>query len=124
MVTPSLNWADSEIMHEIDVYRRKCKFGEENISLLTFKTYSQQACLLECRTMKAFEKCGCIPWNYPQVKGNKTCSGFQTQHCFQDTFNHFNKLECECPLECNRVKYTYWVDAQKIDAKNDLEPYK
>ena len=122
MVAPSVLKADQQVKDAIDVDRRECRFPEENKSLKVFKSYSRQACLLECRTEKATNLCGCTPWNYPYVSTNKTCTNVATTECFEVVFNNIEDNECDCLMECNLVKYSFWVDAQRMerDCETDL----
>ena len=43
---------------------RKCAFSFE-IKLNTFVRYSYTNCMAECRGTMFYQKCGCIPFNYP-----------------------------------------------------------
>ena len=54
---------------DIDLKKRKCKFGSEGIEeSKMFRSYTQESCGFECMTEEALKVCGnCIPWNMPQV---------------------------------------------------------
>lgn len=50
--------------------RRKCVKRNEDleaagIEMKAFSNYSQESCLLECRARLLFDKCGCLPYYYP-----------------------------------------------------------
>lgn len=47
--------------------RRKCRFRKDNHDLKLFSQYSQAACEFECQIQMATRKCGCVPWDYPQL---------------------------------------------------------
>ena len=63
--------ADDNI-RSLSLAKRKCMFEDEKLKMYNFskvfKLYSKSACDLHCHIKLVEEKCGCIPWNYPQVR--------------------------------------------------------
>ena len=62
--------------------KRKCVTHNENlngtgIKMETFANYSRPSCLLECRANILFERCGCLPYYFPDFskpwKKRTTC---------------------------------------------------
>ena len=63
--------------------RRNCIMQNEDLSgtgivLEAFKNYSRPNCLLECRARVMYDKCGCLPFYYPNFsevwKKDTTCN--------------------------------------------------
>ena len=50
---------------------RGCRFAHENAQMVTYENYTQKKCIFECQLKHAFRKCGCIPWNYPDISSGK-----------------------------------------------------
>ena len=88
--------------------RRKCLSHDENFNLLPhdqareykpkyFAHYTMQGCIMECRANYALEKCGCLPYYYPEFKdgSNKTKNG---------TMCNLEQLPCLSNISC---KYNY-----------------
>ena len=94
----------------IDEKRRKCRFATHNKGLTLFRRYSQGACQFECQIKMAIEKCGCVPWDYPQLaEANLTevCEGWG-RHCFEsDLRNDAKRLKfCRhCLPDCSITRY-------------------
>ena len=67
----------------------------------TFKGYTQSACLFECQIQYAYDKCKCIPWNYPHIEsGIPICHRF-SQDCFEIAMGDTNSsVACNCPFDC------------------------
>lgn len=73
-VNPSEMYSKPE-MKNLAVSTRKCIFSEEADDTiygsvkernLTYITYTYHNCLAECRASIVKEKCGCIPYYFPQ----------------------------------------------------------
>ena len=61
----------TESLRQLDIAERQCKFKDETEGLQFMRQYTEKGCEFECRLRKATEACGgCIPWDYPRLKGN------------------------------------------------------
>ena len=94
--------------------RRKCLSHDENFNLLSpdlareykpkyFTHYTMQGCIMECRANYALEKCGCLPYYYPEFKdgSNKTKNGtmcnLEQLPCLSNISGKYNRhkiLQC------------------------------
>ena len=65
--------------------RRKCLTHDENFEELDpedsrkykpkyFSHYTMQGCVMECRASYSMDKCGCLPYYYPEFKDAKMCN--------------------------------------------------
>ncbi len=36
-----------------------------NLTMSMFNSYNEKSCLMECRIEYAYNKSGCLPWDYP-----------------------------------------------------------
>ena len=72
----------SSRIRDFDVQARNCLFEDErdepNSQVTMFKHYSEENCLLECRAKHLMDKCGCLPYYYPNFenvwKTKTTCN--------------------------------------------------
>ena len=72
----------SETTKEMEKEKRKCRFHDEN-DLMLFKDYSQANCKFECQLNAAYEKCHCVPWDYPHLNDSMAiCDGYGRE-CFK-----------------------------------------
>ena len=87
--------------------QRKCRFKFESGSLRLFTGYTQSACLFECQLEYSYNKCQCIPWNYPHFEsGIPICHRF-SQDCFEIAMGDTNSsAACDCPFDCATTRYT------------------
>ena len=44
-----------------------------------FTHYRMQGCIMECRANYSMEKCGCVPYYYPEFRGTKMCNVTQLE---------------------------------------------
>ena len=91
--------------------RRKCRFRTENLDLKLFSQYSQSACRLECQVKMATSKCGCVPWDYPQLMKDNllpVCEGWG-RYCFENVVKNSSKRlkHCgHCKPDCVTTRFT------------------
>ena len=63
----------TESVRGMAIKRRNCIKSDEDkqdmldagITLEVFANYSRPACITECRAREIFDKCGCLPYYYP-----------------------------------------------------------
>ena len=66
---------------------------------------------------KAFEKCQCIPWDFPQFKDHHRpiCDRF-ARECFLAKMKDTESLvNCSCPNDCETTIYSYSVSSNPND---------
>lgn len=86
--------------------QRQCRFDLENGSLRLFKDYSQSGCLLECELQEAYERCQCIPWNYPHLEEDMPICNQFGRDCFETAMsNASSSATCDCPFDCSYTRY-------------------
>ena len=100
--------------------QRSCKFYSETEDSTVFQKYTSQNCLFECKMKRAFEFCGCVPWNYPPFDARDgltpVCDSFGNE-CFDNfmTDNKHSKLDfCNCLPNCQEFLYSYLINEQPI----------
>ena len=91
--------------------KRKCLFPEETDRVQLFSNYAMSGCRLECMIDKILKKCHCLPWDMlthknitnvmPCVLGQMECPG--------NVISSSSGSDCDCPLDCNSVKYSYSI---------------
>lgn len=105
---------------------RGCLFGSE-IETIQYGPYSRKSCFHLCGINNLLSKganISCIPWEFSLIADEQflnmpICNGVQTRN-FQASLRrevfklekeskNNMKLECFCPLRCNRVTYTLQV---------------
>ena len=78
--------------------RRDCRFRKDNHDLQLFSQYSQAACQFECQIKLATNKCGCVPWDYPQLATDDllpVCEGWG-RYCFENVLMDTSKRLNDC----------------------------
>ena len=65
-ITPKAREIDEDGM-SLTESQRDCRLNEDTQNLDIFNVYTKTACMLECKIKYAMNRCGCAPWNYPQV---------------------------------------------------------
>ena len=68
-ITPQVRTIDESAL-DLTESERGCRLKNDANALKIFKIYSKESCLLECKIKKAYNKCGCFPWNYPIMEGS------------------------------------------------------
>ena len=66
-ITPKVREIDSSAAG-LQEAERGCRLSQEASNLNSFKIYTKEGCLLECKIEQAYKKCGCFPWNYPIIE--------------------------------------------------------
>ena len=68
-ITPKVRTLDASAL-DLSESERGCRLTNDASALKIFKIYSKESCLLECKIEKAYNKCGCFPWNYPIMEAS------------------------------------------------------
>ena len=61
----------TEAANSLDLYQKKCLSRSDDVKkydkvkLEVFANYTRKGCILECHANKFFDKCGCLPYHYP-----------------------------------------------------------
>ena len=95
--------------HELSIDQRKCKLSNEVEEDSWFKFYSKRQCKYKCRTLLAYDICGCIPWDIFHVGSYPECDVFG-RTCFKnamDSITHSNGLCKDCYDDCQYLRYRY-----------------
>ena len=119
IITPSQSITNRNTKH-LPQGKRKCQFKDENEDFSLFKEYRQGNCIFQCQIETSFEKCGCMPWDYPFLNESSMamCDKFG-RLCFQrrmvdpETITKCNRSQCE--NDCISTRYSYSVYSTKID---------
>ena len=102
----------------LSVNDRKCMFKHDKEDLTLFKGYSQANCLFECQLKIAYDKCQCVPWDYPHLNDSWSICDRFGRECFLDMMIKVDlHKECNCILDCAITRYTYSLHANKINAE-------
>ncbi|CAK8697224.1 unnamed protein product [Clavelina lepadiformis] len=92
-----------------------------SVPLQTSSEYSNEKCLLECRTNYTINKCGCKDVYMPGPA--KVCSFEQQYNCTMDILEPleesdlFDASSCTCPKDCERIEYD--VDVTYTEPSDD-----
>ena len=77
--------------------------------------------MFECKLKRAYEACGCIPWNYPhfvdkKAEGLTDLCDYVGNSCFEQKMDEFvdKVIECSCLSDCNRISYSVSISIQKL----------
>ncbi|TRY70190.1 hypothetical protein TCAL_17274 [Tigriopus californicus] len=101
----------SKDFEKLDQRYRECRLLTETKGLRFFKHYTQTGCIYECQINYARAKCGCTPWNVPNLHSNWRLCDFYGNSCFQYVLSSLDTSECDCPVNCNLGRYEYSVTA-------------
>ena len=119
-VTPSQTIA-SPGMRDMDIQKRKCKFADENENMRILKHYTQAGCYFECRLQESLAKCGCTPWNYPQIGPVDEICDLFGNICFQEHMNTAEQLDnCDCPNDCETVSFSFSENSKALRSDVNL----
>ncbi len=109
----------TERLSDISQEKRRCLFTDEKSGYVEmFKEYSQAACQFECMLKFARSLCHCTPWNmpFPPDQNPLAICDFYGNVCFEEMMNENRMIEnCDCPVDCNTVKFTINEKEVKID---------
>ena len=71
----------SETVKEMSLDRRNCISHNESMANLPtkyhpqyYKFYRREGCIIECRAKYSMNKCGCLPYYYPQFEKDAYCN--------------------------------------------------
>ena len=70
----------TDAANALGLYQKKCLSRSDNVTKLSevklevFANYTRKGCILECHANRFYEKCGCLPYHYPDFSAvwNKT----------------------------------------------------
>lgn len=101
---------------------REC-YGPDDVKLNVFLRYSYTNCMAECRSMIAYERCGCVPFLMPNNGSYPTCE-FDKLMCVQLNKNWWDGAypgynnsvlrdniaeefqgRCKCKADCDNLQY-------------------
>ncbi|XP_077301154.1 pickpocket protein 28-like [Arctopsyche grandis] len=110
-VTPALVESASDLLH-LDQDDRNCWMFDEVISMDEF--YSFQTCMTRCRASAIYERCGCIPFYYPDFGYDlrRKCRLIDNQ-CLRSNQESFG-LNCNCKYQCSDYFYKVSAHSSKI----------
>ena len=61
----------TDAANALGLYQKKCLSRSDNVTKLSevklevFANYTRKGCILECHANRFYEKCGCLPYHYP-----------------------------------------------------------
>ena len=106
----------TENFRELPIDERKCKLQDEVDANSWFKFYSKRQCKYKCRTLLAYNTCGCIPWDIFHHGSYPECDIFG-RTCFMNVIENITltKGQCEdCHNDCQYLRYRYKVTENVI----------
>ncbi|XP_065203446.1 sodium channel protein Nach-like [Planococcus citri] len=116
MFSPKETYTTEEA-RQLSIRQRHCVFPDE-IKLITDDIYTFGACMTECRMNMAKEKCGCIPFFYPNIEGYEYCK-LEGLICLDQFKEEITKaFNCPCELSC---MYTVYEIEKLEDSKKKTE---
>lgn len=132
-IIPEVTTSSSQI-RTIPPESRGCVFSDEQ-KLKFFKDYKKLNCELEFRMDQTYEKCGCQPYFYPEVKDRPICDFdkipclvqnygksplLMTMSskflCITDAIRTDIGLDEKCPTQCDQINYK--ITANSVDFLN------
>ena len=119
LITPQRIESSDEVK-QIPNELRKCNFFNEVEESSIFSIYSQKNCRYECRLKMAFERCHCIPWDFPHWESSQPICNRFSRKCFMDQMKNTMAVKnCSCPNDCSTTRYSYSVSSNPI-SKEEL----
>ena len=105
VITPSQIVTSPNTKH-LSKEERRCQFHDENEDLIIFKVYTEANCNFECKLKIAFDKCQCVPWDYPKLNDSMvTCDRFG-RICFKRILELPQTTKnCSCLSDCTTTMY-------------------
>lgn len=81
--------------------RRQCIFMNEE-RLLYYKYYTRRNCESECQAAYLYQRCNCIPYNFPLLYNNATICTMQQSFCIAKANNKWAQVSQEslCLQRC------------------------
>ena len=105
-------------LESMSLRKRGCLFAHENERLTLFTNYSMSSCKLECMIGEIINKCHCLPWDLMHRRENTEqvlpCL-FSQNKCPERVIASSSGSLCDCPLDCNIVKYSYTVQPKTFN---------
>ena len=98
----------------MSVEKRNCKFRDDPHDLKLFQEYSREACKLECLAHKILQACQCLPWDFLREENLQVgvpCYG-KKFICPKAVVEENSNVGCDCPLDCDSIKYTYSIESE------------
>ncbi|BES96362.1 Amiloride-sensitive sodium channel [Nesidiocoris tenuis] len=83
--------------------QRKCRFPDEN-NLQSYRAYSYSGCLVESRSKKQLQLCGCIDHFRPKINGAKSCDS-DGLSCLTEYSDELRNARYECLDSCVEPEY-------------------
>ncbi|XP_058816379.1 sodium channel protein Nach-like [Topomyia yanbarensis] len=109
---------------------RNC-YAHNEVRLSVMKRYSFLNCMIECRTLRIFEKCGCIPYNLPSNGTFANCEPedmeclMANKELYQSAVPTFNlsitetrddvPSPCRCLPSCEMVQYPVEMSSGRLN---------
>jgi len=112
LITAIITKAD-ESLHALSPQERQC-FFEGEIKLQYFKLYSKRACEAECLTKLAYDKCNCVPFNYPRNKSMNLCDAYMWNCALNLELAIYDDGTCNCLPLCDSITYDLEVITNKF----------
>ena len=117
LITP-LQIVTSANARGLSINKRKCMFKHDKQELLLFKRYTQTNCLFECQLKVAYNKCQCVPWDYPHLNDSwSICDRFGRKSFLEIMQKVDLNKDCNCILDCAITRYSFSLHANKINVK-------
>ena len=85
--------------------------------LSSVRYYTKKSCEYECRLQQSFDKCGCVPWNFPHDHDIDLCDGVNA-FCFENQMS-LNVSECTCLPNCREMRFDIETTAYPINAAKE-----
>ena len=108
---------------ELPIDRRKCKLPNEVADNFWFKHYSKRQCKYQCRTILAFNACGCIPWDIFRVGSYPKCDIFG-RTCFRNVMENITNTDVackDCHNDCLYLRYRYKVTKSAMYMQENIK---
>ena len=117
LISPS-QIVTSEAAKNLPISKRNCLFQHESRRLSLFREYSQSNCVFECQLNVAYDKCHCIPWDYPHLNDSMNICDRFGRDCFEKFMANSTFIKnCDCLPECATTRYAYSVSSTAIDSE-------
>ena len=117
-IKASQTLSDSSVI-SMPLAKRKCLFAHESEGLNLFRNYSRPNCLMECLSKVIIDRCQCLPWDYMRhrdLPNIRPCISIQSG-CVNTILEASSDYGCNCPFECNMVKYSYSIQPKQWNAE-------
>ncbi len=132
-IQPTLTVTDKSGL-ALDNQTRNCLTKEEKGEMKLFNSYSQSACLFECKLRQATSICKCSSWDYPRFEPllhicleedtledlgiepiYSESAYLNYEECFNDIMQNETLVNnCDCPNDCEQIVYDIDVQASPL----------